>query len=211
MKEQCEAHGSSPTIVPTCIDMNLHTQKEYPADAPDRPVVIGWTGTAGNLGYMELVEDALRKLAKKHNIAVSVATGKDYELDGVEVINHRWEEAHEIDYLRDADIGLMPLLDTPYTRGKCAFKALQYMGVGTPCVISPVGMNADVIEDGVDGFVATNSDEWYDRLERLVVDAGLRREMGLKARQKVIERYSFEANYPAFKAALEMVAHGGST
>lgn len=210
LQEECAKHGSESTIVPTCIDMGIHTGKAYPPADPDRPVVLGWTGTKGNLRYLEVCADAIQRLAKKYPIVLSVASGEKYHMDGVEVINHDWEEAHEIDYLKEADVGLMPLIDTPYTRGKCAFKALQYMGVGTPCVISPVGMNADIIEEGVDGFVATDSDEWYDRLERLICDAQLRRKMGEAARRKVIERYSFEAYYPRFKELVEEIARKGA-
>ena len=110
--------------------------------------------------------------------------------------------------MQKADIGLMPLIDTPRARGKCAFKALQYMGVGTPVVISPVGMNAEVIEDGVHGFFARTSEEWYDRLEKLITDPDLREQMGRKARQRVIELYSFEANYPRLKEFLLDISKG---
>ena len=192
------------TIVPTCIDMEKHAQKPYPEKTG--PVVLGWTGLKDNLGYMDIIEPVLQDLAKKYDIVLSVATGAEYHLEGVQVHNEYWVMEREIAYLTEADIGLMPLKDTPRARGKCAFKALQYMGVGTPVVLSPVGMNADVVEDGVTGFLADSPEEWRDKLERLISDAALRRRMGEAARHAVEQAYSHQANYPKLKATLENVA-----
>lgn len=193
------------SILPTCIDMSTHQPKNYDA-APKEEVVLGWTGLKDNLGYMKPIEPVLQELARKYPIRLLVASGRDYTLEGVPVENHYWRLEHEMDYLRDSDIGLMPLQDTPRARGKCAFKALQYMGVGVPPVISPVGMNMQVIEEGVDGFLAETPEEWRDKLEALIRDASLRRRMGEAAREKVMACYSHEANYPRLKEALERVA-----
>ncbi len=197
--------GCPASIVPTCIDMDLHVQKAYP-HAQDKPVVLGWTGLSDNMGYLRTILPALRQLAQQHALEVVVASGKPWRADGVPVRNRMWTLSEEIDYLTEADIGLMPLEDTPRARGKCAFKALQYMGVGAPVVLSPVGMNAEVVEDGVTGFLAESPDEWRDKLERLIVDPALRERMGRAARQRIIDYYSVEANYPVFKAVLESVA-----
>lgn len=199
-------HNPATTVIPTCIDLDLHTAKPYDGTRSGGPVVLGWTGLWTNLTYMDLIADVLTELAGKHDLVLSVATGRPYHLDGVKVVNHHWEAAHEIDYLQEADIGLMPLVETNASVGKCAFKALQYMGVGTPCVISPVGMNAEVIQDGVNGFLANSPEEWHEKLERLILDADLRRRMGEAARQTVIEKYSHDANYPKFKHVMESVA-----
>lgn len=191
------------TIVPTCIDMDKHTAKDYPRRDT---VVLGWTGLKDNLGYMQIIEPVLQELARRHRLKILVTTGADYVLEGVEVENRRWRMEGEIEYLQEPDIGLMPLKDTPRARGKCAFKALQYMGCGTPCVISPVGMNADVIDDGIDGYLANSPEEWREKLEALIVDAAARERMGRAAREAIFAKYSHEANYPAFKAALEHAA-----
>lgn len=193
------------TVIPTCVDMDKHQPKTYD-EAPERPVRLGWTGLKDNLGYLELIEDTLRGLAKQHTMEICVASDGPYVLDGVPVTYHPWRLEHEFDYLREADIGLMPLKDTPRARGKCAFKALQYMGVGTPAVISPVGMNAEVIEDGVDGFLAASPEEWREKLGRLIVDPALRRRMGEAARETVRRRYSHDAHYPRWKEVIEHVA-----
>lgn len=193
------------TVVPTCIDMDRHTAKTYDDDA-SRPVRLGWTGLKDNLGYLKMIAPVLQNLAREHDIELHIASGKDYALEGVKVVNHRWKLNEEIFYLQDADIGLMPLVDSPRARGKCAFKALQYMGVGTPCVISPVGLNAEVIDDGVTGFLAGTPDAWREKLGVLIRDAALRQRMGEAARRVVVDRYSHDANYPAFRAAIEATA-----
>jgi glycosyltransferase involved in cell wall biosynthesis len=191
------------SIVPTCIDMALHREKAYEGTAP---VVLGWTGLKDNLGYLEPIEAVLQSLAKEHGVTLHIATGKDYTLDDVVVENETWDAQHEIDYLQKADVGLMPLHDTPRARGKCAFKALQYMAVGTPVVLSPVGMNADVVRDGVDGFHATTPQEWQEKLTRLITDAPLRERMGRAARETVASRYSHDVYYPVLREVLLNVA-----
>ena len=193
------------TVIPTCIDMARHEQKTYDEGA-GRPVRLGWTGLADNLGYLDLIAEALRDLARRYDIVLCVASGADYHLDGVRVENRRWRMEEEFDFLREPDIGLMPLADTPRARGKCAFKALQYMGVGTPVAVSPVGMNAEVVEDGVSGFLADTPEAWREKLARLISDPDLRRRMGMASRESVRRRYAHELHYPAFRQALELAA-----
>ncbi|MFP4502468.1 MAG: glycosyltransferase family 4 protein [Candidatus Hydrogenedentota bacterium] len=205
LAEQVGPKGPPVTVIPTCVDMHRHTQKHYPPPA-DRPVVLGWTGLHSNLGYFEIIADVLQQLAREHDIVLYIATGKPFTLAGVRVANHHWRIADEIRYLQEPDIGLMPLVDSPRARGKCAYKAMQFMAVGTPCVISPVGMNAEVIQQGVTGFLADSPAEWHEKLTRLIVDPELRERMGRMAREHMMEQYSHEANYPKFKAMVDTVA-----
>ena len=193
------------TVIPTCIDLDLHTQKDYPER--DR-VVLGWTGLKDNLGYLAPIEPVLRELATDYGITLHIATGAPYHLDGVTVENEHWRLDREIAYLQQADIGLMPLHDSPRARGKCAFKALQYMGTGTPVVLSPVGMNAEVVEDGLSGFLTDTPEAWREKLVRLIEDPALREQMGRAARERVRERYSHAVYYPVLKEVLERVARG---
>ena len=197
-------------IVPTCIDMDRHEQKkDYPEH--NNPVIIGWTGVYNNLGYLDIIKEPIKELSKKYPVQLFIASNSSeykYKMDGVNVVFEPWKVEKEIEYLQKPDIGLMPLVDTPRARGKCAFKALQYMGVGTPVVISPVGMNAEVIEDGVHGFLARTPEEWYDRLEKLIQNPDMREQMGRLARERVKQLYSFEANYPKLKEFLLDIAKG---
>ena len=199
-------HNPNVTVVPTCVDADVHTAKSYPERAPGEPVVLGWVGLRNNLGFMEVIEDVLRDLVQRHDLVLRVTSNGEYDFDGIPVINRRWQLEHEAEYLQEPDIGLMPLTESKRAQGKCAFKALQFMAVGTPCVVSPVGMNADIVEQGVTGFLASTPDEWREALEGLIQDAELRRTMGQAAREFVLERYSHQANYPLYKGVLETVA-----
>ncbi len=196
------------TIVPTCVDLAAYTEKPVADAVADRPVVLGWTGLADNLGYLAAIAPALQAISHKHRIELFIATTRDYELEGVSVRNERWQMARQYDYFHEADIGLMPLHDSPRARGKCAFKALQYMASGVPVVVSPVGMNATVVQDGENGFLADTPAAWEAALERLIEDAALRQRLGRAARETVRQRYTFDVNYDAFKAALEAAAGG---
>lgn len=197
------------SIVPTCVDLAAYPEKQWAPDS-GRPVVLGWTGLADNLGYLEVLAPALQALACRHAIELFIATSRDYELPGVPVRNERWTLARQYAYFSEADIGLMPLQDTPRARGKCAFKALQYMASGVPVVVSPVGMNTTVVQAGENGFLATSTAEWESALEALIVDAALRQRLGAAARETVRKNYTFDANYATFKAAL-LAAAGKNT
>ncbi len=198
--------GCGVTIIPTCIDMDRHTLKGYGDKAPDAPVILGWTGIRDNLGYLDAVQEAVRELSGTRRIELLVVSDGEYHPGGVPTRNVPWTPENEIAVLQEADIGLMPLVDTPRARGKCAFKALQFMGVGTPVVLSPVGMNADVVEQGVSGFCAATTEEWRNALQQLVDDVTLRERMGRAARDRVAQRYSFDAHMPRFRAVMEAVA-----
>jgi len=194
-------------VVPTCIDIRKHRAKVYP-ETPPKEVVLGWTGLKDNLGYLRSIGPVLQALAQRYPLRLLVASGAPFSLEGVPVEFRRWQLEHEIDYLCDADIGLMPLEDTPRARGKCAFKALQYMAVGVPVVISPVGMNAEVIEEGVNGFLAQTDDDWYTKLEQLIVDYDLRRRMGRAARETILQKFTHEVHYPSLRNLLQQAARG---
>ena len=199
--------GCGVTVIPTCIDMDRHAQKTYENKPEGAPVTVGWTGIRDNLGYLDVVQEALRGLAGTHNIELLVVSDGEYHPDGVPTRNVPWTPENEIAVLQEADIGLMPLVDTPRARGKCAFKALQFMGVGTPVVLSPVGMNAEVVEQGVSGLcAATTPDEWRDALRQLIDDPALRERMGRAARDRVTRLYSFDTHLPRFRALMEAVA-----
>lgn len=209
IRDYMESHGCPALIVPTCIDMELHGQKQYTAPGT-KPVVLGWTGLSDNLGYLDTIVPVLERLAAKYPIELFVASGKAYAHEGnLPVRNEIWRTDREIAILQVADIGLMPLEDTPRARGKCAFKALQYMGVGTPVVLSPVGMNREIVQHGVTGYLADTSDEWESALEKLISDASARESMGRAARTFVAGHYAVDRWYPAFRTLLMQAAGKG--
>jgi len=180
-------------VIPTPID----TERYIPAPAAARDeITIGWMGTVPNLTYLlRLVPVIKRILALTDAVFLFITNldNKPKELDFSERIEFRtWQAEVEVDHLRSFDIGIMPLADDPFTRGKCGFKLLQYMAVGIPVVASPVGMNRQIVEDGVNGFLAADEKEWLDKLRRLCQDKALRTKLGRAGRETVVAHYATE-------------------
>ena len=121
---------------------------------------------------------------------------------GLEIVRKRWTLQDEARDLLDCQVGIMPLTDDPWTRGKCALKVLQYFAARRPVVCSPVGSNLSVVEHGRSGYFAADADEWKARLEELLADTALRRAFGRRGREMVECRYSVEANFAALRTAL---------
>ncbi len=180
------------TVVSTGIDMKRYVRK--PANPTvartngqesAQPVRIGWIGSPSGLDYVHGLDSVFTRLAATHPIQLLVVSSEDYVAQGVSVDNRRWSLDSEIADLQAMDIGIMPLPQNEWASGKSGCKMFQYMGVGVPVVVSPVGINGKVVDDGVNGFVATSDEEWYRNLERLIVDAELRTAMGGAGRQYV--------------------------
>jgi glycosyltransferase involved in cell wall biosynthesis len=119
-----------------------------------------------------------------------------------------WKAETEVEDLRALDVGIMPLPDDPWTRGKCGLKALQYMALGIPAVVSPVGVNSEIVRHGVNGYHATSSEEWIDGMARLLADRPLRERLGREARRTVEERYSARSHAPRLARILHEAAAG---
>ena len=157
----------------------------------DGPIIIGWTGSPFTTKYIYGIKDALLKLSQKYNIVLRiVGAKKDFNIEGVIFEIKEWGINTELDWLLTFDIGIMPLTDDEWTRGKGGYKLLQYMSVGIPAVASPVGINNEIIEDGVSGFLAKTNQQWEDRLSKLIEDENLRTQMGHRSRAIIEERYS---------------------
>ncbi len=120
-----------------------------------------------------------------------------------------WSEDTEVARRQDMDIGIMPLTDTPWARGKCGYKLIQYMACGLPVIASPVGVNAEIVEHGVNGFLATTEAEWREALVTLLRDPELRRKMGAEGRRKVEAQYSLQVWGPRVAMMLKEVAERG--
>jgi glycosyltransferase involved in cell wall biosynthesis len=162
--------------------------------APDETLTIGWVGSHSTASYLSHIEPALRRVAAAHGDRVQFRFfgQPDYALDVPKFRSLPFRLDHELDALHSLDIGLMPLLDTEWTRGKCAFKAIQYMASGVPTVASPVGITPELIQHDVNGLLASSVDEWFNALDRLIRDANLRQRLALAARQTVEAHYSLE-------------------
>jgi glycosyltransferase involved in cell wall biosynthesis len=168
---------------------------------PGDPPTIAWIGSPENLIYLEMIRPALARLAKRHpTLKLRVICSEFPDWSDVTIERVPWSSATEAQSLAGAHIGVMPLTDDAWSRGKCAFKLLQYMAASLPCVASPVGANTEAVLDGINGFHATDVDEWERSLERLIVSADLRASFGARGRAHVEQRYSlrsYRANYLA--------------
>ncbi len=193
-------------VIPTTID----TDEYVPADRrrEDGPICIGWSGSTSTIVHFESAVPALEKLRARlgDRIRIKVVGNDSYRSEALGVVGLPWRRDTELDDLREMDIGIMPIPDDEWSRGKCGLKGLQYMALGIPTVVSPVGMNAEMVTDGVDGFHATTDDEWVDKLTRLVEDGALRRRLGDAGRQTVLERYSVRSQRDRYLGLLRSLA-----
>lgn len=192
--------------LPTPIDTQRYELKDY--STPSDKVIIGWVGVRGNLHYLKRLEEVFRKLcAEFPNLYLKIVSNDFIDMDGVRIIKERWALDTEIDSLRSFDIGIMPLDDTLWARGKCGYKILQYMGVGVPAVASPVGINSEFIRHGESGFLAASPDDWYKALKTLVAESWTRQAFGLKGRELVEQYYSQEYFSAQYLKIFREVAH----
>ncbi len=193
-------------ILPTSIDTSGY---EAAAAGADGAATIGWIGSPENLTYLEMIRPALARLAARHpSLKVKVICSSFPDWPEIQVERVPWSAATEAASLAAAHIGVMPLSDDAWARGKCAFKLLQYMAASLPCVASPVGANAEAVIDGFNGFHATSLEEWERNLERLIASAQLRAQFGANGRRHVAERYALSAYRDKYLALLTRLAAG---
>lgn len=181
------------TIIPTTIDTQKYEVIERP---PNDIPVIGWSGSHSTAQHLDTLRETLRELAKTETFRLRVIGARDYKIRGVDLESIAWNAATEVDDLRRIDIGVMPLPDDQWSKGKCGLKALQYMALGIPTVCSPVGVNSTIIEDGVNGLIADTQEEWLAKLRTLLHSPERRQQLGLAGRRTVEERYSAESQAP---------------
>jgi glycosyltransferase involved in cell wall biosynthesis len=193
------------TVIPTTIDTD--TYRVEPVRDTASPV-IGWTGSYSTVQHLDVLRSTLSELAKRERFRVRVIGPSDYKLEGVEVEVVPWRSRTEVQDLAAVDIGIMPLPDNLWSRGKCGCKALQYMGLGIPAVCSPVGVNTDLIRDGENGFLANSAEEWIARLTVLLRSPELRRKLGMAGRKTVEERFSARSQVPRVYEVFRSVIGG---
>ena len=186
-----EGNGRLVVTLPTPVDVAHYRRKEHRA-GPE--VVIGWLGLSDGFRYLQHIESALQTLMTRYpTLRLKVVSDRPLELTGVSVENESWSLEGEQAALASFDIGIMPLRDSVWARGKCSYKILQYMAAGLPVVASPVGMNRDVIESGANGFLAATEADWIGCLSRLIDDVEMRSSFGARGRELVERSYSRES------------------
>lgn len=182
-------------IVPTVIDLSRYKVKSLSTSGADSLRIV-WIGSPSTVPYLQLLHEPLLALAKRFNFCLRVIGGEGLKMPGVELENLAWSEATEVAMIHSSDVGVMPLRDTAWERGKCGYKLIQYMACGLPVVASPVGVNREIVREGENGFLAATTDEWLSALTRLFADAALRRRLGEKGRRMVEENYCIERVAP---------------
>ena len=182
------------TIIPTTIDTDKYEYLERPGDP--ETITIGWSGSFSTIQHLDTIRDVLQELAHDEEFRLRVIGTPVYKIPGVDTEAVQWRSDSEIADLQQIDIGLMPLPDENWTKGKCGLKALQYMALGIPTICSPVGVNSTIIQDGENGFLAAGRAEWIEKIKRLMHSAKLRRELGRAGRATVERDYSATAIAP---------------
>jgi len=183
-------------VIPTVVDTdNYHNRLK---DHRQRPLVIGWTGTYTNLHNLDKITGVISRLQQRYPVEFLIIANKDPQLTEVRYTYQKWTLSSEIDDLLQMHIGIMPLESSAIELGKCGFKAIQYMSLGIPAVVSPVGANKNVVENGITGYWAETENEWEQYLEQLILDDELRERLGAAGRKKMIDEYAVSAQQEKF-------------
>jgi len=201
LAEYARRFNSRVSVIPTVVDCRQYPLRvQLPGPQSSRPIAVGWVGSRSTAPYLALVESALRRLAHAYpgGACFRFIGHPAYAPNIPYSSSVPFKLESEIEDLHSIDIGLMPLPDTEWARGKCGFKAIQYMASGIPVVASPVGITPDLIQHGVNGLLASSSDDWFRELERLICDRELRARIALAGRKTVEQSYSLENWAPRF-------------
>jgi glycosyltransferase involved in cell wall biosynthesis len=204
------------TVIPTCVD----TTKFVPS--PDafstngsnrsREPVVGWIGSPTTAFYVRGLANVFRRVRERHPFVLRVSgAGEPLNVPGVPTEQPAWTLAREVELFNTCDVGVYPLADDEWSRGKCGFKAIEFMACGVPVVASAVGVNREIIEDGVNGFLASSEAEWVEKLGRLASDPELRRRFGQAGRRTIEERYSLRVHAPTLAEILRRVVQQRAT
>lgn len=203
------AHTEAPektTVLPTVIDTDQYVPAEREAG---EAVVIGWMGTSSNFHQLQRIVPSLERVLKARPHArfrlVSNAQFEPLE-HHPQVEQIRWSAEHELALLQSFDVGIMPLADTAWSRGKCGFKLIQYMAVGKPVVASAVGANVEIVPEGQAGYLIPEGDDWTEPILALVDSVEDRERMGARARHRIVDAYSIESVLPQFVDVFARVA-----
>ena len=198
-----EAGAPVVEVIPTIVDLSRY---------PSRPALrgtdftIGWIGTPQTVRYLSIVADVVREIYHDGRARVVTIGARSRDLEDLPVQSPPWSEEREVTDMQTFAVGIMPLADTPWERGKCGHKLIKYMACGLPVVASPVGVNAEIVSDGVNGFLAADTQGWRTALRSLRDDPSLRAAMGREGRRIVEQRYHLGITAPILARTLERAA-----
>ncbi len=180
-------------VVPTVVDIERYRIR--PTSRQDA-FTIGWIGTPGTALYLKNAQAALHSLGKIGRAKVLLVGSGAVTTEGVVTEHREWSEETEVADIQDFDVGIMPLLDGPWERGKCGYKLIQYMACGKPVVASPVGVNCQIVDHGVNGFLSESASDWLNALSELMHSQELCTRMGSAGRRLVEQRYCLQVTAP---------------
>lgn len=192
LADYAKHHNDNVVIVPTTIDTNEYAQ--VPFRERDQ-ICIGWSGSITTIRHFGFAIPVLERLKEKYGnrIRFKVIGDGNYVHESLGIKGISWKKETELQELADIDIGIMPLPDDEWSKGKCGLKGLQYMALGIATVMSPVGVNTEIIQDGENGMLAAETDEWVEKLSALIENTALRRKCAENGRKTVVEKYSVDA------------------
>ncbi|MFW5724898.1 MAG: glycosyltransferase family 4 protein [Bacteroidota bacterium] len=196
-------------IIPTTIDTQIY-QAGRNKNGNEDVVTIGWSGSITTIKHFKTAVPVLEVIRQKFGSKVQIKVIGDgtYEHKNLEIKGKWWDAATEIEDLSEFDIGIMPLPDDAWSKGKCGLKGLQYMALEIPTIMSPVGVNTEIIHDGENGFLASTHQEWVEKLSQLIESAHLRKKLGENGCKTVSSEYSVEANKEKWLDAFNSVLQG---
>ena len=192
-------------IVPTVIDLDRYATPVPRSETADRPLVVGWIGTPKTSRYLHPLKSVFAFLQSRFNVRFAAVGASRESLGDLPVEPWPWTEATEVDSISRFDIGIMPLDDSPWERGKCGYKLIQYMACGLPVVASPVGVNCEIVESRWNGLLASSATQWQENLAALLQNPQLRAQMGKKGREKVESMYCLQVQAPHLKALIQQL------
>lgn len=195
LKEQVLPIHSNVETIPTSIDQERYDLKDY--GIKKERVTLGWIGDHGSIHYLEKMRPIFERIGERYPHAeLKIVCDIFFDCKRIKVVKKPWASEEEVADLQSFDIGVMPLVDDPWSWGKCGLKIIQYQGVGVPVVCTPVGINRDLVKDGINGFYAMTPEEWEEKISILIEDSLLRERMGREGRRRVLGNYTVQVCGP---------------
>lgn len=192
-------------IIPTVVDHKKYNKAHQNRDGHFK---IGWIGSPSTSRHLRVAKSALKQVCEDDSVKIITIGAQSTDVNDIPASVIPWSEETEAEHLSSFDVGIMPLPDTPWERGKCGFKLIQYMACGLPVVASPVGANIEIVKHGVDGFLADNTKEWIKYLMTLKGNPNLSLKMGIAGRKKVEREYSLQETASRLVELMKKVAEG---
>lgn len=205
LKNYASSINENTFLLPTVVDtVRYKVLKKTVTNA----LTVGWIGSPSTASYLKGISKSLSILGESQDVRLVVIGGKAPCIKNVDVIELPWNEDDEVNEINNFDIGVMPLPDSPWERGKCGFKLIQYMACGLPVIASPIGVNSEIVEHGVNGFLVETDEEWESSLRTLMGDPELRHRMGQAGRAKIERQYSLQVTGPVLTSVIKSIVKG---